>query len=646
MALRQIRYAVDDDELDMLVDDEAAAAVASPALEWSSSPVAMRGATAAYPSPGSSSASGSSPGEPSARASSSAESPEQLGSPRPHLPVAPQASRPPLAHPEHAAGPEADSAAGPELPQAAARMVRRRLSGKQPAPQGFAAAPAAPGSAADAGVPSAPAEAAARERLAHVPQYAAVVEALRGLVHARLKAENAVNGQSVGARDLRARARKNFAMMHLDARIELVETWVNRGEVPPALRSSASIYLKNLQCRLRQERARELPGGKRAFKCRGGALLLTIAPAALRAPCSVPSALQGAAIEALTRWILQRAETQALCEKIQRWVENLAKQVVIGKWAWTLEICPRLWTQKHEVALHLHVALVRYPPFDHNLSVFAYDGKLPFVSSSNPADRNKKGSAAATLFYCSIPKVGKVTGCYSHDPFKDYHVNPEWITNLLQAEKVSASSAHALYLRAKKNLDHHIRNLKILAEEERMAALADRIALVQQTVQMQMRAFKVIPAVVDRWLPCFAHIRARYPFLVLEGPSGTGKTSYAKNITGNPAEVLEVNCAATPEPDLREFDSVVHKAILFDEASAAMVLSQRKLFQAPACLIDLGCSTTNCHKYQVFVSGVMMIVCSNTWSVQVHKLKHEGDAEWLRHNSVVVHVHAPLFCDE
>ena len=141
----------------------------------------------------------------------------------------------------------------------------------------------------------------------------------------------------------------------------------------------------------------------------------------------------------------------------------------------------------------------------------------------------------------------------------------------------------------------------------------------------------------------FCRIKARYPFLVLEGPSDTGKTSYAKNITGNPQEVLEVNCSATPEPDLREFDSTVHKAILFDEASCTMVLSQRKLFQAPACLVDLGCSTTNCHKYQVFVSGVMMIVCSNTWSTQLQRLTHAGDAAWLRHNSVLVEVHEPLF---
>ena len=64
-------------------------------------------------------------------------------------------------------------------------------------------------------------------------------------------------------------------------------------------------------------------------------------------------------------------------------------------------------------------------------------------------------------------------------------------------------------------------------------------------------------------MPHFSRIKGRYPFLVLEGPSGTGKTSYAKNITGNPQEVLEVNCAATPEPDLREFDSMAHTAILF-----------------------------------------------------------------------------------
>ena len=104
-----------------------------------------------------------------------------------------------------------------------------------------------------------------------------------------------------------------------------------------------------------------------------------------------------------------------------------------------------------------------------------------------------------------------------------------------------------------------------------------------------------------------------------------------------------MNCAACPEPDLRELDPEIHKGILFDEASATMVLAQRRLFQAPPCWVDLGCSTTNCHKYQVFLSGMMLIVASNTWTQQLAQLEHAGDRQWLGANAYVVHVREPLW---
>ena len=152
-----------------------------------------------------------------------------------------------------------------------------------------------------------------------------------------------------------------------------------------------------------------------------------------------------------------------------------------------------------------------------------------------------------------------------------------------------------------------------------------------------------MPLMRERGLPQFQTIRPRYSFLVLDGPSRTGKTCYAKHITGNHSQVLELNCAGGSEPDLRGFDPCVHNAILFDEATPLLVLSQRRLFQSPPCMIDLGCSTTNCHKYQIFVSGVMMMICSNTWCAQVKELDHEGDMEWLQANSVLVHVREPLW---
>ena len=118
----------------------------------------------------------------------------------------------------------------------------------------------------------------------------------------------------------------------------------------------------------------------------------------------------------------------------------------------------------------------------------------------------------------------------------------------------------------------------------------------------------------------------------------TGKTYFAKWMLGKPQRVFETNCAACPEPELRDFRALYHQAILFDEASPTMVLRQRKLFQAPACFVELGCSVTNCHAYRVCVGGIRLIICSNGWTEAVAALESQADQDWLNHNSIVLDV--------
>ena len=69
-----------------------------------------------------------------------------------------------------------------------------------------------------------------------------------------------------------------------------------------------------------------------------------------------------------------------------------------------------------------------------------------------------------------------------------------------------------------------------------------------------------------------------------------------------------------------------------------MVLRQKKLFQGPPTLVRLGCSTTNCHAYDVFVSGVAMMIASNNWKADLQALKKVEDRAWLENNCVFVDV--------
>ena len=89
---------------------------------------------------------------------------------------------------------------------------------------------------------------------------------------------------------------------------------------------------------------------------------------------------------------------------------------------------------------------------------------------------------------------------------------------------------------------------------------------------------------------------------------------------------------------MREFDG--HQGILFDEASCAMVLRQKKLCQAQGVRAKLGCSTTNCHAYDVFISGVAVMISSNTWMEGHPELERDADKQWLIDNSILLQVGA------
>ena len=90
------------------------------------------------------------------------------------------------------------------------------------------------------------------------------------------------------------------------------------------------------------------------------------------------------------------------------------------------------------------------------------------------------------------------------------------------------------------------------------------------------------------------------------------------------------------------FSPVRHDLILFDEASAQMVVTQQKLFQCPPVEVTLGASSTLCYAYKVYVHGTAMVIASNRWSTQLRAMASE-DADWLRANQVLLQVDGPMW---
>ena len=133
----------------------------------------------------------------------------------------------------------------------------------------------------------------------------------------------------------------------------------------------------------------------------------------------------------------------------------------------------------------------------------------------------------------------------------------------------------------------------------------------------------------------------RKKFLVLAGRTGVGKTEYVKALFGA-EHTLELNAAGMLHPCLRQFDVEKHRCILWDEAEALLIAQNRKLFQCPACFVELGFSPTGAMTYSVMVNQAVMVVNSNRWDEQLSLLE-KGDRDWILGNAVVVHVDEPLW---
>ena len=107
-------------------------------------------------------------------------------------------------------------------------------------------------------------------------------------------------------------------------------------------------------------------------------------------------------------------------------------------------------------------------------------------------------------------------------------------------------------------------------------------------------------------------------------------------------KVLELNCVGVEVVCLAGFDALYHECLLWDEASPKLVVKNRKVFQHPACWVDLGHSPAGAHVVHVFLNDSCSVIATNSWHEEVEKLT-QTEQDWLAANAVVLDVQRPLW---
>ena len=347
-----------------------------------------------------------------------------------------------------------------------------------------------------------------------------------------------------------------------------------------------------------------------------------------------------AALDMVAGRVSQHATVQSIRSEFGRVSQLFAKWHELRMHAWSLEVCPRAWADEGRIRVHVHAAFVlQKRQCIARLDEICMFGVRPFATGWKPGVVGA-GRAAAALYYCQVKKVGQVDSGGTHVPWLDYHVSPSWVTTLVASRKISVPTARSETLKSPAYVDKGLANLALYERSRREAAVARVMAEQMRIIQAQMAPCVSLPA-VHLWENQFASPAPRYKFLVLTGPSQTGKTIFARGLART-GDVLELSLAGDAGFDMRLYNPLQHEVIILDEASPSQIVAQKKLMQASPAMITLQTSATNIMAISVCVAGKKFVVCSNRWVHDVACMP-VVDAMWLAANSVVVEVNAPLW---
>ena len=327
-------------------------------------------------------------------------------------------------------------------------------------------------------------------------------------------------------------------------------------------------------------------------------------------------------------------------------VDALMKDVSVTSWAASMELCTTTYEKGEGVRVHLHLALKsEVRKLDVTPTRLAFRDGKPFVRLSVPGLSNRGAGGWSHIYYCLCPKRGVIYQAGNCVPFSDFPVRGDWPFTLLQAGKMNQSDCREEIIRAGRGIvrlltdfERYTQALEELRIEKRMNEYAVELAKTQlKCVTLQQ---------VEEWKKAATQpFQRRKKFLVLEGPSGLGKTEFIKDLFGA-EKVLELNCGSCGDVvNLRQFKPGQHVCVLFDEASAHLVLNNRKVFQAPPGWIELGHSPTGRDVYKVFLGDTVLALNSNKWTEELERIagKSPSDHAWLVKNAVRVEVTANMF---
>ena len=349
----------------------------------------------------------------------------------------------------------------------------------------------------------------------------------------------------------------------------------------------------------------------------------------------------------LVAYLRPLPEVQSLWQEFVVFVKDACLQHFIIDWAASMELCMTSWQDENTIRIHMHMCWKSSHRIRcKNGTAFVFRKAVPHLSSTIATLQARVSGSWCGLYYLMCPKIGLIESTGSKQPFLQFPVNGDWVFSMLQSQKMELKDARTEIIKCGKGLVRKLADLDKLTQMKMELSLEHRISEVQTEIAKTNLVFKKYDLIENWKEKSMQPFQRRKKFLVMEGPSGVGKTEYVRALFGADA-LLELNAAnCGRSPDLRQFNAIKHKVVLFDEAPVELVLENRKLFQAPACWIDLGHSPTGMSVYRVFLNDACLVIASNRWQEQLQALASLSDRHWIEANQVLVVIKEKMFLEQ
>ena len=342
-------------------------------------------------------------------------------------------------------------------------------------------------------------------------------------------------------------------------------------------------------------------------------------------------------VERIVKSLQERSDLQKIFVSWEMFIRDTIGSSLFdrSRWSIAMELCLQTLLMMFKVRVHVHAFIDLKGASLMKLSPNLYFLRQRVHIEQGNADRRRvKSMLSNGHYYIQYPKIGSLLQKTNHHCFTDFEVNADWINQAWRRKHMTAESAIGEHIKCGQNTKFHIDNIRYCEQLRKEVRQRNKMLATALDLQTQLRKFRV-PDDCHLWKAQYSMLLHRYRFLVLWGPSKTGKTQWVHWFVPG---ILEINCGGgVTTPDLHDYDEEEHPGIFFDEASLKMIIALKKVFQAGNYPVKLGQTITGTFSYKVFCHKCMMVVATNDYEKDLSLLSKE-DREWIQDNCRPVHI--------